>query len=92
MVSHIKALYTLVIIYCRPNWVQYEGNTYRLAMFVLAGWQEDDLPQFADIKDIMVINAVCFLHVQTYITTGIDRHVHSYVITKTDSEDLLTLS
>ena len=60
-------------------------------MFVLAGWQDDDLPQFAEIHDILVINNVCFLHLHDYTTAGIDRHVHSYVIKRTENEELLAL-
>lgn len=61
-------------------------------MFVLAGWQNDDLPQFAEINDILIVNTVCFLLVRAYTTAGISRHVHSYIVVKTDDKYLLTLT
>ena len=76
----------------RPNWIKYDGNTYRLAMFILIGWQDDDLPQFGEIKDIFVINSTHFLLVRVYMTMGIDRHVHSYVIKRKNEENIKLLS
>ena len=77
----------------RPSWIKYDGNTYRITIFILIGWQEDDLPQFGEIKDILVINCTYFLLVRVYMTLGIDRHVHSYVVkSKRDEENILSLS
>ena len=30
-------------------------------MFVLIGWQDDDLPQFGEIKYIFIVNSTYFL-------------------------------
>ena len=76
----------------RPSWIKYDGNTYRISMFILTGWQEDDLPQFGEIKDFLVINSTYFLLVRVYMTMGINRHVHSYVKSKRDEENILSLS
>ena len=62
-------------------------------MFVIIGWQEDDLPLFGEIRDILIINFTYFLLVKVYMTVGIDRHVHSYVIkNRRDEENILSLS
>ena len=65
---------------------------YRLAMFILTGWQDDDLPQFSEIKDILITNSTHYLLVRIYTTIGIHRHFHSYIIKGTNTEDILPLN
>jgi hypothetical protein len=65
---------------------------YRLAMFILTGWQDDDLPQFSEIKDILITNSTYYLSVRIYTTIGIARHFHSYMIKRTNEEDILSLN
>ena len=60
-------------------------------MFILTGWQDDDLPQFSEITGILVVNSVFYLSVRVYTCLGIDRHVHSYVIERTYQEDVVLL-
>ena len=60
-------------------------------MFILIGWQDDDLPQFGEITDLLAIASNHFIAVKVYNTEGLDRHVHSYVILSTDKLDLISL-
>ena len=62
--------------------------------FILCGFQEDDAPQFGKIFDIIVMNTdnnLAFICYQQYLTAGIDRHFHSYVIASTDEECIIRI-
>ncbi len=47
-------------------------------------WQDDDVPVFGMITDIIVVTVgtdnIIFFKVQEYTTLGIDHHYHSYLI------------
>ena len=55
--------------------------------YVLIGWQEDDLPLFGLIEDILVINGCALFKVIKYATLKIDRHYHSFHIKKSSDQD-----
>ena len=59
---------------------------------MLIGWQDDDLPLFGHINDIVVVNGSVLFLVHKYETIGIDRHYHSYCIQKKCNSDLYWLS
>ena len=44
------------------------------------GWQNDDLPQFARIRDIIMVVECPLLVLDTFITQGINNHLLSYLI------------
>lgn len=50
---------------------------------MLVGWQQDDLPQFAKIKDILVMVETPVLVVEKFITHGINNHLLCYLIEHT---------
>lgn len=58
---------------------------------MLIGWQDDDLPQFGEITDLLAITSTHLMAVKVYSTEGLDRHVHSYVIQSTDRLNLISL-
>lgn len=60
--------------------------------YVLIGWQEDDLPLFGLIEDILVLNGRTAFKVIKYLTSEIDRHYHSFHIKKTSDRDFCWLS
>ena len=65
----------------RPKWAKSQGKVYRSAQFVLIGWQQDDdLPLFGKITDLLRIQDVPILIVTQHETLGIDRHYHSYLL------------
>ena len=47
---------------------------------MVVGWQQDDLPEFAKIKDILVIVETPVLIVEKYTTLGINNHILCYMI------------
>lgn len=48
--------------------------------FVLIGWQDNDLPIFGRIQQIIIIKNIALFVVSIYSAYGIDRHYHSFVI------------
>ena len=50
------------------------------------------MPQFGKIEDIAVVQDAIFLDLIVYKTVGIDRHFHSFVITKGNRRTVVTLS
>ncbi len=65
---------------------------YRPTQFVLIGWQDDDLPRFGKIKDLLLAQNVAMLAVLQYDTSGIDHHYHSYLICSTHHECIIPLT
>ena len=55
-------------------------------------WQEDDLPLFGRVEDILTINDNVLFSVVKYKTLGIVHHFHSYSIRKTTFLDICWLS
>ena len=43
--------------YYRPKWVVLSGTKYTYLDYIIMGWQEDDLPLFGRIVDILVVNS-----------------------------------
>lgn len=79
----IAGLWQIVNFYtCRLKWIVYQRVKFERNDFVLMGWQENDLPQFALVTDIIHVssNDIVLLKAQGYHTVGIDRHYHSYII------------
>lgn len=56
------------------------GVKYMHSDYILLRWQENDLPVFGRIVDIVVISSSALFEVTPYIAYGIDRHFHSFVI------------
>ena len=52
-------------------------------MYILVGWQDDDLPIFGRIQYIVVISGKTLFGVFVYRAYGIDHHYHSFLIDKT---------
>ena len=50
---------------------------------MICGWQEDDLPTFALIKDIIVITECPLLVLEMFKTEGINNHLLAYLIVPT---------
>lgn len=83
--------HTLTLLH-RPKWVTLMGSKYNRSDYVVAGWQDDDLPVFGCIQDILVLNNCAMLEVLQYNTEGIDRHYHSYVLKNSNEKALIWLS
>ena len=64
---------------------------YRQGAFLLTGWQDDDLPSFSSIQDILVIEKWLLFDVIMFTTVSIDRHFHSFVVHKGRRRQIVTL-
>ncbi len=69
------------------------GEQYRKNDFLLGGFQEDDLPFFVKINDLVVAStSIPIVAVDMYRTEGINCHIASYLIKRTNEQSLLLLS
>lgn len=59
------------------------GNRFNRGQYVLCDWQDDDLPMFALIKDIIVVAECPLLALEKFTTEGINNHLLSHLITPT---------
>lgn len=82
-------IHTLI---CRPKWIKCDGEVYRQSSFLLIQWQDDDLPQFAKIEDILIVLNFPFFIVCTFITQRICHHYHSYAVKKGRQMLVVTLA
>ena len=95
LVSLGQAIYLAFMVFIstyRPKWIRCQSTVYRLAQFVLSGWQDDDLPQFSKIEELISIQNVAIMVAIHYHTVGIDRHYHSYVIGSTRCRSVIPLA
>ena len=75
--------------YYRTNWIKIHGKELHKSAFVHSGWQEDDLPFFGKISDIIIIAGSSLLYVEKYNTQGINAHVSAYLISRSHCSQLL---
>jgi len=61
-----------------------------LAEFIWYGYQEE-LPKFGKLHDIILMDQQILLALNIYITKGIDRHHHSFVVESTENNTLYPL-
>ena len=73
-------IYASFLFSFSPSWIHVHGETYHPSEFVICGFQDDDLPLFARIDDIMVITATPVLSVRVFRTVGINNHLQCYAI------------
>lgn len=78
-------MYTCIYIHAyiyiyRPNWIRIHGYTYHRSEFVLCDYQQDDLPAFGKIDDILVITGTPLLSIKRFSTLGINNHLLCFVI------------
>ena len=77
----------------RPNWIRIYGECYYRQEVVLTGFQDDDLPSFGKIKDILLVSgSIPLLYIQQYRTNGINSHVAAYQVEGTNNKFILILS
>ena len=60
--------------------------------FLQYGWQENDLPWFVKIKDIMVVGDCPLIAVGSYRTEGINNHLLAYLISSTHEKFIVNPS
>ena len=77
---------------CRPTWIKIYGEEYHRGEFIHLGWQQDDLPEFGKILDIIVIAEFPFLYVEKYRSLGINQHILGYLIEHTYANCCIYLS
>ena len=59
------------------------GTKYTVNEFLIVGWQDDDLPSFGQIQYIVVVSGNPVFVVNLYVTQGIERHYHSFIVQRT---------
>ena len=74
------------------KWVSLSGVKYTKLDYVLVGWQDDDMPKFGRVDDILVVKGQAFFTVSVYHAFGIDLHYHSYCIQDTSSCEVILVS
>ena len=67
---------------CRPNWVTHKRSKYSVSDYLLIGWQDNDLPIFGKVQFIAVVIGKPLFAICSYRTIGIDRHSHSFVLSR----------
>lgn len=60
--------------------------------FVLCGKQIDDLPEFGKIKDILIVGSVPMLHLEKYLTEGINNHLMCHFVVRSHKFKVMSLS
>lgn len=75
----------------RPNWIKIYGNEYHKSSYVHCGFQNNDLPEFAKIIDILVVHGAPLLYLKLYETEGINNHLMAYSIICTHKTTLVHL-
>lgn len=75
-----------------PSWISVYGVKFYPNEYVHCGWQDNDLPQFAKIQDIIVVEEHPVLYVQKFQTIGIHSHLLAYQLSCMYSHTLLMVS
>ena len=82
-----------VMYACRPNWISIYGEKFYPHDYVHYGFQDDDLPAFGKITDVIVLaGSTPLLELQVYRTMGINNHVASYQVRRTNETVVVLLS
>jgi hypothetical protein len=77
----------------RPNWINVYGGRYYRSEFVQSGFQEDDLPIFGKIEDIIIIaGSIPVLQINKYKTLGINSHLSAFQVSHTSLNTVILLS
>lgn len=77
----------------RPNWIHIYGERFYRHEFVHKGFQEDDLPVFGKILDIIVIaGSTSLLQLEVYQTMGINSHLSAFQVSRTNLKTIVLLS
>ena len=71
------------------NAVTVNGYQFRPKSAVLLSW--DDMPQFGEVQQIVLLNSKVHLIVQPWTTLHLDRHYHAYAIKMTAPNDVQVL-
>ncbi len=86
------SLYWLYHLPFRPNWMKIYGQEYHRLCYLQVGWQDNDLPLFGKVLDVVVISRTPLVSVQVHCTEGINLHIQTYQIVPIGETKLLLLS
>jgi hypothetical protein len=77
----------------RPNWISLYAGKFYPRDFVHYGFQDDDLPLFGKIREVIVLaGSTCLFELDVYNTKGINSHVASYQVLRTNHTAVVLLS
>ena len=68
------------------------GQEYHRLQFVTVGFQDDDLPLFGQITDILVLVGTPLVSVKLYTTLGINNHLSCFAIACTYQYSIFPVS
>ena len=69
-----------------------QSTRYAKSDYILVSWQDDDLPVFGQIDNIVTVSNYVIFCVTIHQTLGIDRHYHSFLLRRTSDEAVYFLS
>lgn len=58
---------------------------------MVVGYQDDDLPKFGMIEELLSVKGIVFVALTMYINEGIYSHYHSYVVGRTCQKKLMLI-
>ncbi len=73
------------------NWIGAYGEKYYRRDYVHIGFQEDDLPGFGKILDVLLVSNIALLQLELCQTLGINCHLSAYSICHTSQKRLVLL-
>ena len=83
----------IIMFMYRANWIHIYGERFYRCEFVHSGFQEEDLPIFGKIVDIIVIaGSTPVLQLDTYNTLGINSHLSAFEVSRTNLKTVILLS
>ena len=64
-----------------------------MSSLVILQKQENDLPMWGNIREILIVGGNCpLLYVEKYITVGLNNHLMSHAICRTHTYEILLIS
>ena len=58
----------------------------------MCGFQDNNLPSFGKIENVLEIKKHCFLHAKLFFTKGLHHHYNSYIVEQTCNNLLVSVN
>ena len=58
---------------------------------MVVGYQDNDLPKFGMIEELLSVKGIIFVNLTMYVNEGIHSHYHSYVVSRTCQKKLILI-
>ena len=80
------------IVCDRPKWISIYGERFYNQEFVLIGFQDDDLPYFGKIRDILMICGTPLFVIANFKTVCLYSHLSAYEVMQTNNESVVLIT